>query len=729
MPEQYTLEELLKMGATPVKPAALDSAPIGDKKSYTLDELQKMGAAPVSKPLTRPLLESRKAASKSEFEANKPESTVGTRSREASIGVLEPFTAESLRESGKTVLGFIKDMFTGAPLSKALPLFEAPAAPVVNWAKGFHEGDYDKAAYGAGGMLSQTVPAIAGAVESVAGPIKIGPEIPKIPDIAGLKDKAREVAQRATGSSAFKVTEPIVDKYLDNSAKAKQSQVDADAAVSKKNLENRQAAQRKNIENQHGYEADVKASEATAAEKTSANQNKAAAELEANRLTGQSNARSESVTRSLKEGSQKLGERVKDLDVKVRAEAGGKYGVVRSAVRDDLGVPLKDLGEDARHAESNILKGSSENIKQFRELARKSAEEQSGPHTNIGFDIYPGSPLFDRLLSEGAIDTGGNITFDQLQGYSSEIGSKLAKGGLQGDVYQALKYLKGKIDAAKTIIAERNGVGVQLREADSFWHQYMDTFYDSDSAVAKVRESVGSVDPEYYADPFTKGKAGDVAIGKLKQLKTQHSADASAVADLARNLRSAHGELSGIKTGTVKPVDPPARVSPKDIEPPKPVATKPVPKETASQPKAPTAKDITDTKRQKILEKGQSFAELRPRDAYVVAGPLIAGLLGNHWLAGLVSGLGIEGAVKGVGYALSRPRIVEWIAKPTPADLAAIEKLPEPTRTAMRTELKKIVDQEKSSGRNIQVDPAIERLISQAGVVANRQEGLDLFKQ
>src|SRR5215831_2190150 len=116
------------------------------------------------------LLESRRAASRSEFEANQPESTFGTRAREAAIGVLEPLALQNLVPS---TASFLKRGVTAAltgnareALDLAKGVVGGAIQPVRTFAQGLSEGDYDKAAYGAGGILSQTVPA----VESVGAP-------------------------------------------------------------------------------------------------------------------------------------------------------------------------------------------------------------------------------------------------------------------------------------------------------------------------------------------------------------------------------------------------------------------------------------------------------------------------------------------------------------------------------------------------------------------------------
>ena len=642
--------------------------------------------------------------------ATVPESTFGTRAREAAIGVLEPFTLGSLRDMAKQVWGAGKQILTGGGTAEAQQLIKGmimgPLGKIPDYVNAIKEGDYDRAAYDAGGILSQTVPLVSGAADLAGTPEGALGVTP-----GALKEGVRRAAQSATGSSAFRTTEPMVEKFTETSEKVAKQQSESDANVAEKNRQNEAAAAKKTEEQAASFEKKSQ-------EQRAGHQQDVKDTLAANREAEHTNARSEAVERSLKEGSQKLGERVKELDAKLRAEANGKYSTVREAVKDDPGVPLGDLAQAANHAETNILKGSPETIKQFRDLARKAPEE-SGVHTSVG-DIRPGDPLYEMLKSQGAIDTGGTIPFDQLQGYSSEIGAKLAKGGLPGDVYQALKYLKDKIDVAKTTIADRNGVGAALRNADSFWRNYMDAFYDSDSAVAKVRESVGTLDPEFYADAFTKGKAGDVAISRLKQLKTQHAADANAVADLARDLRKAKTELDATSTAKAKPIPD----APKPGQAPNPVTAKVIPNREITKPEPPTAEDIVEAKAKKVKQTGASIGTLSKFDLAYPA-EFIGGIVSGHPVVGAL----LHPLVKfGTSYLLQHPAVVEWIAQPTASDLAAIEKLPEPARAQLRTNLQEIIDKEKKAGRSPRISPEVKRLLQAgpvSGGVKNRREALE----
>src|SRR5262245_25694790 len=135
--------------------AELGAVPLDEKRRIA----QELGAVPSDATSIAPsLLESRRAASRSEFEANQPPSTIGTRIREAGIGLLEPFALQNLVPGiASTVRRGVGAALTGNAM-EALDLAKgavmAPIRPIQNVAQGISEGDYDKAAYGAGGILS-----------------------------------------------------------------------------------------------------------------------------------------------------------------------------------------------------------------------------------------------------------------------------------------------------------------------------------------------------------------------------------------------------------------------------------------------------------------------------------------------------------------------------------------------------------------------------------------------
>ncbi len=597
---------------------------------------------------------------------------------EAEIGLLEPFSARDASGSWQippavtAVAGTINkagavmdatktpSQQVGALRGLVSDFYHSTVDPITEWIGALSKGDYETAANASGKFPLQVAPGVAGAVDTVRS---------VAPSVGQLRETARSVASSKVAPSAVRTA---VEKFG--------KEVEAGRTA--------QAA------------ADVRSAAAT-----EANRAKTAEQIAANRETATANSRAEGIQRSLQEGSTQLGNRVKNLDGLLREEAKTNYDAVREAVKDDPGVPLTDLAEAARHAEANILKGSQESIKQFRELARKAPEDEGV--TTGGVTFPPGSKLFEMLQEQGALEPGGTLPFDQLQGYSSEIGRKLASGNLPGDIYQALKYVKEKIDSAKSTIAERNGAGKLLRTADDFWREYMDLFYDKDSAIAKVREAVGSKNPSEAANEFFRGKANEVAVGKLKRLKSKYAKDASALADLAQTLKAAQGELETVPTGKVKPVEPPEKVS-----------------ETVEQPKPLTADDLATAKRGEATRTAENVGKLSKYDAGIIASSLLLPMIPN-WAR--VAGLATEAARIPMAQFLKSDAFTNFISKPTAADLAVIEKLPEPALAELKANLRREIASRTNGPSKMPVAPAIQRLVG--ATPKNRQEARELLAQ
>jgi hypothetical protein len=476
-------------------------------------------------------------------------------------------------------------------------------------------------------------------------------------------------------------------------------QAASDAAIAEKNQTAAAGAAEKTAQSQADFDK-------TAAEKQAEYKQTASERIASNREALQAESRNLAVNRSIEEGSKRLGESVKDLDLKLREEANGKYDTVKQAVVGDAGIPLGEMAQAAKEAQGK-LSGSAESIKQFNELIRKGAEE--GEVQAGGMTVKPGDRLYEMLKEQGAFGGDETINFKDLQGYSSEIGRKLAQGNLPGDIYQALKYMKEKIDAAKTVIADRNGVGAQLRDADSFYHDYMDLFYDKDSSIAKVRESVGVKNPGEASNEFFRGNANEIAVGKLKKLRSVYAKDANAIADLTQNLGAARDEASTYKATRQQQMPKP----PKPGERPGPVVTSTLPNKVVEGPAPPTAENIVAEKRQRIEAKGRSIAEISKYDAGTAASIPI-GIAIGHPVAGflpLVSKYGLS-------FLLTRDSIINWISKPTMADMLAIEKLPDPIKTQVRTGLQQVLDQESAGGRQLQAAGPVRNFLNRTAIVS-----------
>lgn len=160
---------------------AISSTPSSGTIDYAA--LAKQAGAISSAPaeLSPTLLESRQAASKSEFDANNPDSTVASRLRENRIDLLQPFDLRNIPGMLSSIGGALYQTATGKGTAKAQELVKgvvrAPIEPVNKFISGIAEGDYDKAAGGAGGILSQTIPAVEGLSRGSSTPASVS-ELP-----------------------------------------------------------------------------------------------------------------------------------------------------------------------------------------------------------------------------------------------------------------------------------------------------------------------------------------------------------------------------------------------------------------------------------------------------------------------------------------------------------------------------------------------------------------------
>jgi len=594
-------------------------------------------------------------------------------------------------------------------LSEATGHFGASLLPVVGpaaAAAGETIGEGENIPYGLGQA--------AGTVGSVVAPELVGKGLSKV---GQLRNVAREMVPTLTKSGPEVTTKPVVEKYIADSAKATAEHAAKDAEVTASNQQTVQRAANEARGIKAEFDQKVADAEAAHARKV------AEANL-ANQEAARIAARKEELGQSLKQGHQQVGESIKEADAKLRVEGNEKYDAVRQATANDPGEGLSGVVE---HAEKNILKGSPESIKTFKGIMDATGEGAELPKVQgmTPEEIMAHNPkMYEILKQQGIIGESGKIPFDQLQGFSSELGAKLASGNLAGDVYQAMKYVKEKVDAAKAAIAERNGVGPALADADHFWRNYMDTFYDKDSAVAKVRGNVGVKDPQFYAEPFTTGKSAEVGAAKLRAIQSRHAADLAQIADRALELRKTHGELKGMPNP--KPVEVPE--PPKPIPQPKQVAVQLKERPTLESPAPPTVEDIADLKKQAASNMGTNMAALKPRDLHYLGYSGIAFMTGHP--AGVILGPLMFAAEKGLGRALNRPAVLNWIGHTfTEGDLAEIAKLPEPVQGQLRANLQNLIDQEAAKGKPPVVAPAVARAIGLTAaaqkIPSTRSEALD----
>lgn len=390
-----------------------------------------------------------------------------------------------------------------------------------------------------------------------------------------------------------------------------------------------------------------------------------------------------------------IGQRLQAVEERVRAEGNHKYAQVREAVGDDS-IPASEMVPEVLKAR-DMLKGSEENIKQFTELMRKGEEQPL--QTSMG-EAKPGDRLYDMLKQQGALPEGEALTFDDLQGYRSEINSKMAAHNLPGDVYQALKSVRDALTEKMQTMADAHDAGPLLKDANDFWSKFTDTFHNMRPVSLKgspLARSLRAIDPPYIAAPFL-GKAGARAISMLDHYSP----------DLAMEVRKMVDDHTVMR-------DLPRKFTDKEL--PAPPVTKTSP--TLSQPKPtnfeppPVRPDMVEVIRQ---AKVHGLRSVSSRLSTLTGWDMIAMGYGAKEIAqGEVPyAMGYTILKHGTGALLDHPAVVKWLSDPSPSDFTAIEQM---TRNdpKLRAQVQDVLGgtlvKQARAGNRIPVSPKLKDLL------------------
>lgn len=554
---------------------------------------------------------------------------------------------------------------------------------------------------GSTAAAAEGAPADAARLNKAVAAVKNAPEL------------VRQGSQILAGVGPERTTAPMVEEYQKAKATAEGKQA---AEAEKADTANRGKVEKYADAKREALarEEEGKAAHAAESEEVKA-RNQAQQDLHSNRGN---------LARNINQGSSDLGTGIEKLDKKVRAQGNEKYNAVKAKVASDEGVDVEPIADAVRHAKDKIIKGSPESIRQFHSIESREAMGQvEGEGAEGGGAVPP--DIWDQL--DDAQKQGTKLKFDTLQGYSSEIGTRLAKGGLEGDVYQALKYVKEAIDKQKEVIAGRNGASAELKAADGFWRNYMETFYDKPSAVAATLARVGKLDPEYYAEPFF-GKAAKTSIAKLKNFDAD-------LANRAENLRTQQEEFkkaggaAALKKGPKVEAAPEA---PAPGEPPKkPELEKP---KTIEQPTVPTEADVIARKKAELVKEARNLGSLSRFDVGLLASsaiaPIISKVMGRGWetmVAEGVAGPALVAGRRAFSQALQKPKLMEWLSKPNEEDLRILQKVNPDIQVKVKANIRDFIRNEESHGQEVKVAPSVRNWLRISGTKLVKQ-GQEILK-
>ena len=408
----------------------------------------------------------------------------------------------------------------------------------------------------------------AGNVAPIAGQALAGEAFATVvPEIAAdTVSGGKSFARTVTGTGP-KPVEDLVKK-----ARAENEKIDA---VNQDRVATQQTKQATADANYRGdllklrqkYEQQVRdANQKFADNKTAAEQANAQALRDYNQKIGQviqqrravavtEQARAQAAAQTQVVGSQLI-HRLNQLDHSLRDRAGVMYDAIREKVGGAT-MPGTSLAVAAQDAKSKIS-GTSETPKIFRDILGKYPSEDPETISYQGVQIPKSNRLYDVLVQHGAT-TSPPVTFADLQGYYSELGSELSRGTLPGDVYQATRALQDSVGGMMQKMADGAGVGKQLTAARKFYRDYMDTFHEPtgpSSSGSPIAQALLAKDPAIAVQKFA-GNSGDRGIAILRRYDPN-------LADLAQRARATKLDTPLATRTTSKSISsvPPAKVTP-----------------------------------------------------------------------------------------------------------------------------------------------------------------------
>jgi hypothetical protein len=345
-----------------------------------------------------------------------------------------------------------------------------------------------------------------------------------------------------------------------------------------------------------------------------------------------------------------------------------------------------------RYAEKNLISGSAENIKQFRELVKKGEGEEVQLGGAASGGVGPGHLLYQQLQDAGVIPATENLTFRELQGYYTELGQKLAGGNLPGDVYRAVKYVREQLGNQMNDMAAKGNALADLNRAKAYWRNYEDTFHNmrpvsqGGSPVARVLRADPS-DPGFVAAPLT-GKASARAVAMLSKYDPDL---AQVAAQIARDTETAKKLPSSVKVKAAP--EAPEPTTARQLQ-------KPTPPESIPTPEAPDlARDVTTARQAKILKISSGLRSVSGWDLASIIGGGVQLSRGE-----LPTALGVTLLRHGVGRWLDKPEVIDWLSQPTSRDIELLKNFSSKDQGTIQQGITQTLVKQARSGTSIDTD-------------------------
>ena len=289
-----------------------------------------------------------------------------------------------------------------------------------------------------------------------------------------------------------------------------------------------------------------------------------------------------------------------------------RYNAFRKSLGDNPQVNWTPVQEAVVDAEKNILQGSPESLKLFRNIVEEGPQldeatvfrtsQKTEAAANLKemmrsryMDEATKRRIEAQLTAQGVpiepgkgpatITEGLRIPHKDAWGYAQELNDKMNGMHLPQDVYRSFESVKKAVDGVLQEAADAKNAGPVWKEIQSDYSEYAQRFKDKDSPVYKI---IHATNPEERLAIIT-GKEGQNLIDALH--KYRGFGGDTEIAGKVRALQAAA-----------------SKVVPELTEPKQPV-----------YPKPPAAFDPNDWRKQRLQEYQRRLAERQPPSMWQMA--------------------------------------------------------------------------------------------------------------
>ncbi len=406
-------------------------------------------------------------------------------------------------------------------------------------------------------------------------------------------------------------------------------------------------------------------------------------------------------------------------ETKAANEAAVKQQSKIAPTQGKLENSVQEMQAQVETARNNALKEGNKKYnavnKELNQVPADSSAINDAAHDSLSkiTGTYSEPSIIKSIKSR--LDNGDNLSYEDLQGYYTELGRELSKGSLPGDLYQAYDTMQEAIGDDMQRIADANGKGAQLTDARNYWRRMKQAFgkpYNPTDAgnVVLDKTAGGIMRQAEYENRLRLLGSFDKTIPQTAQhiANLQKGVESLPKPQPIRNILKPLPEKPApvpapTFEGTPEELARQSVTQPKGVEMPTPPKFEGTPEELAKQ-KTPLPKstgktvidqaDIENAKRGKLLDDAESVRTKGWWGATVLSLYALRGVLHGDFSGAMVVPFDIGGTMAvthAISQLMQRPSVVNFLTKATAKDIAAIP--PE-----LRGDLPKLVEAAKKRG-------------------------------